>query len=283
MSRRTAETAISVKLSLDGESPAGTVATGCGFLDHLLAAFAKHAGAGLAVDAQGDQAATGFHHLAEDCGLALGTALRFCLYGRTDVPTGESAPGVRRFGHAIVPMDEALALAAVDLSGRPFCQVKGLGAGMFAGEGGCGEGGCCEGRGGGGAAGANSARAPGDFGAADWIEFCRGLATAGLFTLHLQVQAGSNAHHILEASAKAAGRALGDAWRPASSGGTRPDGAAGIVVAATAAGAAHAVVSGVAANADGTLSPACVAGAAGADGTSTSTKGRVTLEVSPWR
>lgn len=194
VTRRTAETAINLKLALDaGDGPAERggspgVSTGCGFLDHLLCAMARHAGFALAVEAQGDQAQTGSHHLAEDTGLALGRALRYSLYGDGDLPTGESAPGVERFGHAIVPMDDALVLVAVDLSGRPGAYLRGLTA--------AGGGPACAG-----------------FEWADWAELCRGLATAGMFTLHIDVLAGDNVHHIMEAAAKALGRALGEAAR----------------------------------------------------------------------
>ncbi len=198
--RRTRETSITLKLHLSGgtsphprsaaaaDAGAG-VCTGHAFLDHLLAALAKHAGFALAVEACGDQAGTGPHHLAEDVGLAFGEALRFSLYGTERVPAGECAPGVGRFGHAVVPMDDALVKATIDLSGRPGAYLGGLASA----RGPCGAG----------------------LAGADWAEFCRALSAAGLLTLHLEVVRGEDPHHVLEAAAKAIGRALGEACRPA--------------------------------------------------------------------
>src|SRR3954469_7357361 len=109
ITRTTTETDITVTLDLDGTGR-GDIATGIGFLDHMLTALARHGMFDLTVRAKGDLHID-FHHPPEDVGLVLGTALRQAL--------GEKR-GIRRFGHAVVPMDEALAEAAVDLSGRAF-------------------------------------------------------------------------------------------------------------------------------------------------------------------
>ena len=110
--RRTLETDIHVELSLDGEGRA-EVATGVGFLDHLLTALAKHARFDLVLRCKGDLHVDD-HHTAEDCGIALGQAL--------DTALGERR-GIARFGSAYAPLDEALSRAVVDLSGRPFACV----------------------------------------------------------------------------------------------------------------------------------------------------------------
>ena len=108
--RTTGETDIQLDLNLDG-SGAGTRTTGIGFFDHLLDALARHGLLDLDVNARGDLE-TGPHHTVEDTGLVLGRAL--------DEALGDRA-GIRRFGHAVVPMDEARASCAIDVSGRPFC------------------------------------------------------------------------------------------------------------------------------------------------------------------
>jgi len=198
--RSTRETAIEVELWLDqGQAPAvlaePSVRTGAPFLDHLLAATARHGRMGLSVRAAGDLD-LGFHHTVEDTGLALGEAIRAALYGGGGAGAGSAASGVSRFGHAAVPMDEALVLTAVDFSGRPYCALVGLHAAPHA------EG----------------------FAPALWTAFCRGLTSAGMFTLHQQVLAGEDGHHILEAAAKSLGLALLNAWQPV---GGRSGGASG--------------------------------------------------------
>ena len=113
LSRTTSETAVTLELDLDGTG-ASTIATGIGFLDHLLATLAKHARFDLEVSCAGDLRVDD-HHTAEDCALALGTAF--------DRALGERR-GIRRFGSAYAPLDEALSRAVVDLSARPFAVAE---------------------------------------------------------------------------------------------------------------------------------------------------------------
>jgi imidazoleglycerol-phosphate dehydratase len=167
--RVTGETDVSLSLALDGAA-AGTRSTGVGFFDHLLDAVARHAGFDLDVQVQGDLE-TGPHHTVEDTGLALGQALDEALADRA---------GIVRFGHAVVPMDEARAACAVDVSGRPYL--------AFTGE--------------------FPAERVAKFDTDLAEEFLRAVAGAAKLTLHLQVEAGTNAHHMVEASFKAFARAL---------------------------------------------------------------------------
>jgi imidazoleglycerol-phosphate dehydratase len=169
ISRRTNETDISLSLSLDGTGQ-GERSTGVGFFDHLLDALARHGGLDLSVRAQGDLE-TGPHHTVEDTGIVLGQAI--------DQALGDRA-GIARFGHAVVPMDEARASASIDISGRPFTLFE-----------------------------ANLAEvAIGDFDSDLAEEFLRALAGSAKLTLHVRVEAGSNAHHMVEAAFKAFSRAL---------------------------------------------------------------------------
>ena len=108
--RSTAETQIELRLDLDGEGDQG-VETGVGFLDHMLDLLARHGRLGLKVEASGDLE-TGAHHTVEDVGIVLGQALDEALGDRS---------GIRRYGSALVPMDESLAECAIDISGRPYC------------------------------------------------------------------------------------------------------------------------------------------------------------------
>ena len=110
--RQTRETKISLELALDGGEVAPS--TGVGFFDHMLDLLARHAGLGLVVEAKGDLQ-TGAHHTVEDVGIAFGQALDQALGDRG---------GIRRYGHAVVPMDEALGECAIDVSGRPFCRFE---------------------------------------------------------------------------------------------------------------------------------------------------------------
>ena len=167
--RTTGETDVQLSLDLDG-SGAGERTTGVGFFDHLLDAVARHGGLDLDVRVQGDLE-TGSHHTVEDAGIALGQAL--------DEALGDRA-GIRRYGHAVVPMDEARASAALDISGRPFTSFEG----EFPVE------------------------RVGDFETELTEEFFRALANAAKLTLHVRVEAGRNAHHMVEASFKAFARAL---------------------------------------------------------------------------
>jgi imidazoleglycerol-phosphate dehydratase len=170
LSRKTGETDVRVELDLDGGEP-GTMSTGVGFFDHMLDLLARHGRLGLAVTVRGDLE-TGAHHTVEDTGIVLGQALAQALGDRA---------GIRRYGHAVVPMDEARAACAIDISGRPFCTVEGLDLppGAIAGF---------------------------EHEAAE--EFFRAVASAGRLTLHVELQAGTNAHHMIEACFKAFARAL---------------------------------------------------------------------------
>jgi imidazoleglycerol-phosphate dehydratase len=169
ISRKTGETDVQLSLALDGQG-AGTRSTGVGFFDHLLDAVAKHGGFDLDVEVQGDLH-TGPHHTVEDTGIALGQAL--------DQALGDRA-GIVRFGHAVVPMDEARASAAIDISGRPYTSFEADLPHM----------------------------AIADFDSDLAEEFFRAVANSAKLTLHLQVEAGTNAHHMVEASFKAFARAL---------------------------------------------------------------------------
>jgi imidazoleglycerol-phosphate dehydratase len=170
--RRTGETEVRVALTLDG-SGAGRRETGVGFLDHMLDLLARHGRLDLEVQASGDLQ-TGAHHTVEDVGICIGQAL--------DRALGERR-GITRYGSATVPMDEARALCAIDISGR----------GLLAFE---------------------AELPPGAIGNFDHElveEFLRALAANAKLTLHVSVQAGSNAHHVIEAMFKALARALRDA------------------------------------------------------------------------
>lgn len=171
--RATAETRITLSLTLDGQGLA-RVKTGIGFFDHMLTALAHHALFDLEATVVGDLHVDG-HHTVEDTGLAFGEALDRALGDRR---------GVVRFGHAAVPMDEALVLAAVDLSGRPLLswEVPALDA-------------------------AEGARL-GEFDVELAREFFQGLAWTGRLTLHVRQLAGRNLHHVVEAVFKAVARSL---------------------------------------------------------------------------
>jgi imidazoleglycerol-phosphate dehydratase len=167
--RRTGETDVRLSLALEG-SGAGTRETGVGFLDHMLDLLARHGRIDLDVKVSGDLQ-TGAHHTAEDTAIVFGQAL--------DQALGQRA-GITRYGAATVPMDEARASCAIDISGRPFT--------VFDAE-----------------------LPPGSTGGFEHElteEFFRALANAAKLTLHLRVEAGSNAHHMIEAAFKAFARAL---------------------------------------------------------------------------
>jgi len=170
LSRKTGETDVNVALDLDGGA-AQRIATGVGFFDHMLDLLARHGRLGLGVTVTGDLE-TGAHHTVEDTGIVIGQALGAALGDRG---------GIRRYGHAVVPMDEARAACAIDISGRPYCTVEGLELppGTIAGF---------------------------EHEAAE--EFFRAVASAGRLTLHVELQAGTNAHHMIEACFKAFARAL---------------------------------------------------------------------------
>jgi imidazoleglycerol-phosphate dehydratase len=169
ISRETAETRVRVRLRLEG-SGAGTRATGIGFFDHMLDLLARHGRLDLDVSASGDLQ-TGGHHTVEDVGICLGEALHQALGDRR---------GIVRYGQATIPMDEARAACAIDISGRGLLAFKGdLPPGAI-----------------------------GDFDYELCEEFFRALAANARLTLHLTIEAGSNAHHMIEATFKATARAL---------------------------------------------------------------------------
>jgi imidazoleglycerol-phosphate dehydratase len=170
--RVTSETDIAVTLTLDGAGDA-EIRTGIGFLDHMLELFAHHGGFDLVVAADGDLDVDG-HHTVEDIGLALGQALKEAL--------GEKR-GIRRYGSCLLPMDEALAMVVLDLSGRPYFVHDLQLAGVRIGE------------------------LEGDLTA----HFLRSLSTQAGMTLHVRLLAGSDAHHIVEAVFKGLARALAQA------------------------------------------------------------------------
>jgi len=167
--RATGETAIRVSLDLEG-SGVTQVRTGIGFLDHLLESLARHARFDLTLSCEGDLRVDD-HHTAEDCGLALGEALDRALGARR---------GVVRFGWAYAPLDEALARAVVDLSGRPFAEVD-LGL---------------------------RREAIGELACENIGHVLRSLAVAARLTLHVDVLRGENDHHRSEAAFKAVALAL---------------------------------------------------------------------------
>ena len=170
LNRKTGETDVQVSLDLD-EDRAQEIDTGVGFFDHMLELLARHGRIALAVTVKGDLE-TGSHHTVEDTGIVLGQALDQALGDRR---------GIRRYGHAVVPMDEARAACSIDVSGRPYCAVTGLDLppGAIAGF---------------------------EHEAAE--EFFRAVASAARLTLHVELQAGTNAHHMIEACFKAFARAL---------------------------------------------------------------------------
>jgi imidazoleglycerol-phosphate dehydratase len=167
--RTTAETDIRVVLGLDGSGKVD-VATGIGFFDHMLTLFGVHGFFDLTIAAKGDLHVDD-HHSVEDVGLALGEALNQGLGDRR---------GIRRFGHAVTPMDEALAAVSIDLSNRPFLVYRLP----------------------------EVIRSRGAFDAYLAKEFFRAFATRAGMALHIDVGYGENEHHIIEAIFKTTGRAL---------------------------------------------------------------------------
>jgi imidazoleglycerol-phosphate dehydratase len=166
--RDTKETQISVQLSLDGGE--ARIATGVGFLDHMLDLLARHGRLGLEIEATGDLE-TGAHHTTEDVGICLGQAI--------DQALGDRA-GIRRYGFATIPMDEALAECAIDISGRPLTVYEADLPDMTIA----------------------------DFDTELTEEFFRAVANNSKMTLHVRVRYGTNAHHMVEAAFKAFARAL---------------------------------------------------------------------------
>ena len=171
ITRTTGETDVKLTLGLDGTG-AGSRSTGVGFLDHMLDLVARHGRFDLDVQLTGDLQ-TGAHHTVEDTGIVLGQALDQALGDRR---------GIVRYGSAVVPMDEARAACAIDVSGRPYAALEGferLPAGDIAG-----------------------------FEHEVAEEFFRAVASVARLTLHLRLEAGTNAHHMIEACFKAFARAL---------------------------------------------------------------------------
>ncbi len=172
--RRTRETSICLRLSLDGEGRY-RVRTGIGFLDHMLALWARHALFDLDLEAEGDLEVDA-HHTVEDIGICLGMAFGQALGAKE---------GITRYGSSLLPMDEVLVLVALDLSGRPFLSFEGpLPAG-----------------------------AVGGFPVELLPEFLRAFVNNSGTTLHVRVLSGGNAHHLVEAVFKGWGRALREAVR----------------------------------------------------------------------
>jgi imidazoleglycerol-phosphate dehydratase len=167
--RKTAETDVSVSLTLDGSGD-GERDTGVGFLDHMLDLLARHGHLDLDIRASGDLE-TGAHHTVEDVGICIGQAL--------DAALGDRA-GISRYGDATIPMDEARAACAIDISGRGLLVFE-------------------------------ASLPPGSIGNFDYElveEFFRALAMNAKLTLHVVVEHGSNVHHVIEAAFKATARAL---------------------------------------------------------------------------
>ena len=170
--RKTTETDIQLTLTLDGEEKS-CIDTGCGFLNHMLELFARHGGFGLAIACKGDTQVDD-HHTVEDVGIALGEAFKQALGDKR---------GITRYGSFLLPMDEALVLVALDISGRCTC--------------------CCDLQ--------LPAQKVGTFDTELVEEFFLGLCRSMGLTLHIKQLAGSNTHHIIEAAFKGFGRAMAQA------------------------------------------------------------------------
>jgi imidazoleglycerol-phosphate dehydratase len=175
ITRTTSETEIHLALSLDGSGKA-EIATGIGFLDHMLTALARHALFDLSVQARGDLHID-FHHTTEDVGIVLGQAFARAIGDKR---------GIRRYGQALVPMDEALIEVAIDISGRPLLAWTV----------------------------AFAAPKIGEIDTELFEEFFRAFAMNALVTLHVTQRAGRNAHHVAEGCFKALARALRMAAEP---------------------------------------------------------------------
>lgn len=169
ISRKTAETDVYVKICIDG-SGISEISTGIGFLDHMLTLFAKHSRFDLVVKCDGDIEVDG-HHTTEDIGIALGTAFKNALADKR---------GIKRYGSTILPMDEALILTAVDISGRPYLKYR------------------------------MKIPAPtvGDFDTELLREFLIAFVFNAGITLHVRRLDGVNSHHIIEGTFKSLARTL---------------------------------------------------------------------------
>ena len=169
VSRKTAETDVFVKISLDGTG-VNEISTGIGFLDHMLVLFAKHGRFDLTVKCDGDLEVDG-HHTTEDIGIALGQAFKEALGDKK---------GIKRYGSTILPMDEALILTAVDISGRPYLRYRmRIPAPMI-----------------------------GDFDTELLREFVIAFAFNAGITLHIRRLDGVNSHHIVEGTFKSLARTM---------------------------------------------------------------------------
>ena len=173
ITRNTAETKINLALSLDGGET--KIDTGCGFLNHMLVLFSRHGHFGLTLTCDGDTDVD-YHHTAEDIGIVLGQAFRETL---------GDMKGIMRYSHIILPMDEALILAAVDISGRAHLSFEAQ----------------------------IPAAKVGDFDTELVKEFFLGFVRAAGLTLHIRQMAGENTHHIIEGMFKAFGRIMDEATR----------------------------------------------------------------------
>ena len=169
INRKTMETDIALKLNLDG-SGKSEIATGCGFLDHMLTLFAAHSKFDLSLSCKGDTYVD-YHHSVEDIGIALGQALKEAL---------QEKRGITRYGSMLLPMDEALIMTAVDISGRDLLAYK-LNI---------------------------PAEKVGDFDTELVEEFFLGFVRNANITLHINQLAGTNSHHIIEGAFKSVARAL---------------------------------------------------------------------------
>ena len=172
MSRKTKETEITIALQMEGQGQS-TIETGIGFLDHMLTLLARHAGMDLEIKAAGDLQVDG-HHTTEDIGIVLGQVIARALGDKR---------GIRRYGQATVPMDEALLSSVIDLSGRPFLVFNA----------------------------SFSSGLTGDFETQLAEEFFRAVAFNAGMTLHLTCHYGSNDHHKIEGLFKAFARSLAEA------------------------------------------------------------------------
>lgn len=174
VARKTAETTIEVKLQIDGGGNS-SIHSGIGFFDHMLALLSRHGLFDLTVRCAGDLEVDG-HHTVEDIGIVLGQALKQSLGDKR---------GIKRYGTAFVPMDEALAMVSLDISGRPYLVYDA----------------------------ATPAPSVGTYDCELTEEFLRALAVNAGLTLHVKLLSGKNSHHIIEAIFKALGRALDEATR----------------------------------------------------------------------
>lgn len=172
VTRETKETSIYMKLNLDGEGKS-SVSTGIGFFDHMLEGFSKHGFFDLEVKITGDLHVDG-HHTVEDAGIVLGTAIKNAVGDKK---------GIKRYGYFILPMDDALALCAVDLCGRPYLQFE-----------------CTF-----------PQAMTGSFDTALVKEFFYAVSYSAAMNIHIKMLSGENSHHMIEAVFKAFAKALDDA------------------------------------------------------------------------